>query len=155
MKALQTVTPTDEQLKLLVRPQAGTMVIRGAAGSGKTTTALMMLNLALGYLIDKHSGQEKEITLRVFTFNKTLAAYVDEFVSNEINLIKQDSKVSINSEVTTISKYMWNRINPNTTIVEFRDQRSLINDFIRKNDFEYSFIVDEVEYLLGRLDDNN
>lgn len=155
MKALQKVTPTDEQLKLLVRPQAGTMVIRGAAGSGKTTTALMMLNLALGYLIDKYSDQRKEITLRVFTFNKTLAAYIDEFVSNEMNLIEQDSNVFINSEVTTISKYMWNRISPDTKIVELKDQRFLINNFIRENDFEYSFIIDEVEYLLGRLDANN
>ena len=43
MKTLHTKVPTPEQLQLIENPQPGVRLIRGAAGSGKTTTALLML----------------------------------------------------------------------------------------------------------------
>lgn len=47
MKALIDVRPTAEQLALFSRIQPGVEIIRGAAGSGKTTTALLKLRSAI------------------------------------------------------------------------------------------------------------
>lgn len=52
MKTLKNVKLTPEQLKLITHLRPGIKVIRGAAGSGKTTTSLLMLKTALGYLLD-------------------------------------------------------------------------------------------------------
>ena len=43
MRTLQNVTPTPEQLPILTDDRPGFRLIRGAAGSGKTTAALLRL----------------------------------------------------------------------------------------------------------------
>ena len=46
MRLLPSVTPTDEQLQLIGDEKPGYRLIRGAVGSGKTTTALLCLHQA-------------------------------------------------------------------------------------------------------------
>ena len=46
MKVLPFVPATSEQLTILKHEKRGTLIIRGAAGSGKTTTALLRLKVA-------------------------------------------------------------------------------------------------------------
>jgi hypothetical protein len=43
MKTLAPPTPTPEQLRIIGSAHVGVEIIRGAAGSGKTTTALLRL----------------------------------------------------------------------------------------------------------------
>ncbi|MET9526990.1 hypothetical protein [Streptomyces coeruleorubidus] len=40
MKVLRPTQPTSEQLTVITNHKPGVFVVRGAAGSGKTTTAL-------------------------------------------------------------------------------------------------------------------
>lgn len=152
MQSLQRVRPTNEQLKLLTRPQLGTMIIRGAAGSGKTTTSLLMLNLSMGYLIDRFSmrGIDSKINIRVFTFNKTLAGYIDELVKHEVSLLESTSIVEV--EVTTLFKYFRERIEAKPSIISLSEQSNKISTFCFSIPLERTFIVDEVDYLLGRLE---
>jgi len=44
MKTLAQVIPTSEQLAIISHPRAGIQLIKGAAGSGKTTTASYVAN---------------------------------------------------------------------------------------------------------------
>lgn len=157
MKTLQSVKPTDEQLKLMVRPRPGTLIIRGAAGSGKTTTSILMMKLSIGYFIEEFNRRnlDEKIKIRIFTFNKTLAAYITDLVQRESFLTNQKNQRKLDIEVTTLSKYMHQRINGNPTILSLADQAKLIKRLSVNLSLSTQFIIDEVEYLLGRLNEDN
>ncbi|NGZ68758.1 hypothetical protein G6Z92_17665 [Vibrio aestuarianus subsp. cardii] len=154
MKTLQVVAPTDEQLKLMVRPRPGTLIIRGAAGSGKTTTSILMMKLSIGYFLEEfaRAGIEEKINIRIFTFNKTLSAYVNDLVTNE-TLLSTKHNDKLNIEVSTLSKYMYKRIDGRPNILSLTKQAERIRKFCHTVPLDDQFLVDEVEYLLGRLDE--
>ncbi|WP_086775382.1 3'-5' exonuclease [Vibrio coralliirubri] len=156
MKTLQSVSPTDEQLKLMVRPRPGTLIIRGAAGSGKTTTSILMMKLSIGYFLEEFARQNIQqcINIRIFTFNKTLAAYVNDLVQTESHLAQSIKDKKLNIEVSTLAKYMRRRINGHVSILSFSPQSNLIQMFGSQIPLDNQFLVDEVEYLLGKLDED-
>ena len=65
MKALIDVVATPEQLALFSRVRPGVDVIRGAAGSGKTTTAILKLRSAVGFYVARMSRQKTPSPVRV------------------------------------------------------------------------------------------
>lgn len=153
MKALQSVRPTDEQLKLMVRPRPGTLIIRGAAGSGKTTTSILMMKLSIGYFLEEFTRldiQEK-IKIRIFTFNKTLSAYINDLVFSETLLSTPENHIKLDIDVLTLSKYMYNKINGSPVILNLQEQAQYISNFSPLVPLDTQFLIDEVEYLLGRL----
>ncbi|MEZ8650617.1 3'-5' exonuclease [Vibrio splendidus] len=156
MKTLQTVEPTPEQMKLMVWPRPGTKIIRGAAGSGKTTTSILMMKLSIGWLIDyfAQNNNESTINIRVFTFNKTLAAYIEDLVKEEAILPLEVQK-KLDVQVTTLSKYMYRRLGQPPRIWSATVQANKIKALGVSVPLQAQFLADEVEYLLGRLDEGD
>lgn len=155
MKTLQAVRPTDEQLKLMVRPRPGTLIIRGAAGSGKTTTSILMMKLSIGYFLEEFArlGIQEKINIKIFTFNKTLSAYINDLVVSETLLSTPENSNKLDIDVLTLSKYMYNRIDGNPEILSFQEQAQEIRRIRHSIPLSIQFLIDEVEYLLGRLDE--
>ncbi len=56
MRILPVVKPTSEQLQLLLDTKPGVFIIKGAAGSGKTTTALMRLRHLCAWWLKRGDG---------------------------------------------------------------------------------------------------
>lgn len=152
MKTLQTVKPTPEQMKLMVLPRPGTKIIRGAAGSGKTTTSILMMKLSIGWLIDHFAQNNNDnlINIRVFTFNKTLAAYIEDLVKEE-SILPLDVQKKLNVTVTTLSKYMYRHMGNHPKIWNAKTQENNIKRLGALIPLQPQFLADEVEYLLGRL----
>ena len=71
MRTLRSVTPTPEQLSILSRTKLGVELIRGAAGSGKTTTALLRLKSLIGSFLNRRRRENDTTPVRVLilTFN--------------------------------------------------------------------------------------
>src|SRR3954467_13370385 len=78
MRTLRSVAPSREQLKIFSRTKAGVELIRGAAGSGKTTTALLRLKSLIGLFLSrrKRENDATPIKILVLTYNRTLRGYI-------------------------------------------------------------------------------
>ena len=69
---LKRITLRGEQKKVLFLPPTNPIQIKGVAGSGKTTVALYRAK----HLLETQANLFKETKIIIFTFNKTLAAYI-------------------------------------------------------------------------------
>lgn len=125
-------------------------MIRGAAGSGKTTTAVLKLKLFLLYWISIRRVAESEEPIRalILTFNKTLKGYVKELVAE--NITGKNVQVS----VETFSHWAYNLLDkPDICGLELIAYYA--NQHAITIGLPASFIVDEATYAMGRfLPDN-
>ena len=69
---LKKITLKGEQKKVLFLPPTNPIQIKGVAGSGKTTVALYRAK----HLLETQNTLFQEAKIVIFTFNKTLAAYI-------------------------------------------------------------------------------
>ncbi|WP_350431354.1 3'-5' exonuclease [Shewanella sp. H8] len=152
MKNLQQVKPTPEQLKLITIPTPGIRIIKGAAGSGKTTTSLLMLRTALGYLLDvsREKNDSPTINVKVFSFNRTLAAYVSQ-LAKDISLTIKAKPGELNVEVTTLGKYLNEKALSKNNIISEVVKSKKIKELAGCIPLLSDFLIDEVEYVLGLL----
>jgi superfamily I DNA/RNA helicase len=147
MRALLDVTPTPEQLSLFSRVKPGVEVIRGAAGSGKTTTALLKLRSTLSSFINRKRRQNRADPIRilVLTFNSTLSGYISELASKQV--AESDD---IHLEIMTFGKWATGILG-HQTIMDYSTRTRLLASLGSRIDLPDSFIEEEVDYLLGRF----
>lgn len=69
---LKRISLKGEQKKVLFLPPTNPIQIKGVAGSGKTTVALYRAK----HLLETQANLFKETKIAIFTYNKTLAAYI-------------------------------------------------------------------------------
>jgi hypothetical protein len=91
MKTLGNVTPTSEQLTVIDNSSPDFWLIRGAAGSGKTTTALLRLKFLVRYWRERRAdlGLEAPVRVLVLTFNRTLRGYIAELAEQQISTVSR------------------------------------------------------------------
>ena len=90
MKALTDVNPTSEQLPIISNPQHGVTLIRGAAGSGKTTTALLMIKQLSAFWLRRRTRNHDAapVNILVLTYNRTLRGYLHISPKSRLNIAK-------------------------------------------------------------------
>ncbi|MEN4739749.1 UvrD-helicase domain-containing protein [Pantoea agglomerans] len=147
MKVLSNIRPTAEQLSLVGQNREGVEVICGAAGSGKTTTALLRLK-SLCYMFNvrhQREGNDDPVKILVLTFNKTLAGYIKELVHSQL-----PNTINIELEISTFSKWAYQNVRPDKQIINYSS--GLLYSYARAIDsLSQDYVVNEVEYLLGRF----
>lgn len=146
MKKLPVIRATDEQLPLMSQNRLGVEVIRGAAGSGKTSTALLRLRSLVHMYIARHDrmGIADPVKILVLTFNRTLAGYVSALAENQIN---EDAKVEL--EVSTFSKWAWEKLGrPRVSRSVDEDLKGFAHRFVG---LDAGYAASEAEYSMGRF----
>lgn len=147
MKALIDVVATAEQLALFSRVIPGVVVIRGAAGSGKTTTAILKLRAAVGFFINRMRRQpdKRPVKVLVLTFNRTLRGYVTELAEKQF---EQGSAISL--EISTFSSWALGLLGK-PKIIDAELGESKIRQLSKHLDLDFDFIKEETDYVLGRF----
>ena len=152
VKCLKNVTPTPEQLKIIGVNRLGAEVIRGAAGSGKTTTAILRLKALIGMNIRRRQQENstKPINILVLTFNRTLKAYIEELTQAQID----DPR--INLVISNFAQWQLNmytgHYHTTPTIVDQKALGYFIQSTVHNIQLPSDFIENEVDYILGRFD---
>lgn len=149
MRVLQDFEPTPEQLQIVADNRPGFRIIRGAAGSGKTSTALLQLRLQIAARLRRRQreGASEPVRALVLTFNRTLRGYVEELAR------KADTgDDSLILDIYTFGS--WSRRLAGVASVLGRDETA---DMLRPHlaDIgirgQQAFLIDEIEYVLGRF----
>lgn len=148
MKALINVTPSPEQMSLFARSSAGVEVIRGAAGSGKTTTALLKLRSAAGFYINRAKSRPKPEPVRilVLTFNRTLRGYIAELTERQFA-----GEPLVQLDFFTFNKWAKN-LTGASNIINITQTAAYLKGFAGALKLDPEFVVDEAMYVLGRFE---
>lgn len=142
MRVLRDVAPTPQQLTLIDDAKPGVLVIRGAAGSGKTTTALLRLRSLVGFWQRRQRDGyvTGDIRVLVLTYNKTLRGYLaslakDMTDEDGVHLVIKNFDQWTNSCLG----------NPNKVSGNGR----LVSALVAQGLPASSFMLNEVEYVQG------
>lgn len=147
IRTLQSITPTAEQLSIFSRTRSGVELIRGAAGSGKTTTALLKLRSLIAFFVNRRrrNGSSDPVRVLVLTYNRTLRGYI-----RDLTLAQTNGSEPVELEVETFAKWSLNRLS-NPTLLSDDTARIQIATLGKNLPLDADFLGDEVEYLLGRF----
>ncbi len=147
MRTLPSVTPTPEQLAIFSRTTPGVLIIRGAAGSGKTTTALLRLRALIRFFTNRKRrvGDPNPVTVLVLTFNRTLRGYIEALTREQAT-----EMVGVDLEISTFGK--WSKsLFPDLRIVNEEVRTNLIWSLGKSLGLPHDFLIEEVDYVLGRF----
>lgn len=147
MKALLDITPSPEQLALFSRIRPGVEIIRGAAGSGKTTTALLKLRAAVGFYINRRRRQSNrgDVRVLVLTYNRTLRGYINELATKQL-----PSGGGVELEVSTFSGWAQ-AILGNIDVLDAKDSTEMLQSLASRTAIDPVFAAEEAMYLMGRF----
>ena len=150
MRVLERVETTPEQKRLLESFRLGPTVVRGAAGSGKTTVCLMRLDGMCATMASRfrRQGRTDRVRALVLTFNKTLSAYVRR-LTEVSNFSPAASAVDL--EVATFAQ--WACARSGIGRVAENECRAELRALCVEADLPYdlTFLLGELDYLTGRF----
>ena len=140
---------TPEQLPILNNVDPGFWLIRGAAGSGKTTTALMRLRQLCRSRIEgqKRADSEEPVRVLALTFNRTLCGYIRQLANEQVAASDE-----LRLEVATFGGWAWDIIGGGNILNDDGEdemRRLLRNAGVSSENLNY--FVDEVKYVRGRF----
>lgn len=147
MHVLRRVPPSPEQIGIIRRIQSGVSLIQGAAGSGKTTTALLALRAATGATVNqlRNEGLLPAHVL-VLTYNNSLRSYISAVAEGEMGDYSDDVRLFISTfDKWALDTLGWPRVN------RVNEARTRLKRLARPFQRDTPFVIDEVEYLLGRF----
>ena len=149
MHTLRSSRPTPEQLKILADVEPGFRVIRGSAGSGKTSAALLRLRQLCRSRRNRRARQEdnEPVSVLVLTFNRTLRGYISQLATQQVS--EADDLII---KIDTFGHWALDLVGELDILED--DGRGWIGDQltgINTTTENVDYFVDEVKYIQGRF----
>lgn len=149
MRTLEVVPPTPEQLTILQDTGLGFRLIRGAAGSGKTITALLRLQQLCRARQQRRGrlSSSEPIRVLVLTFNRTLQGYISQLVTEQV-----DQADDLILTVDTFAHWALGLIGGRHVLSDGgRDRIAPLVQRAGVPKQHLDYYTDEIEYVLGRF----
>jgi superfamily I DNA/RNA helicase len=160
---LKKITLKGEQKKVLFLPPTNPIQIKGVAGSGKTTVALYRAK----HLLETQANLFKETKIVIFTYNKTLAAYIKAIkpyinggYQKDSDEIKSKTADGLNVQIINFHSWAYHfaGIQYNQTVMQWT-QIEIIENIISGLTSSTSNILDksaeffqeEISWMKGKL----
>lgn len=147
MKALVDIAPSAEQLPIISNPKNGVTLIQGAAGSGKTTTALLMLKQLSSFWL-RHRERNNNfdpVQILVLSFNSTLRGYINHLAERQV-----ESHTQAIIDIVTFGK--WSKdLTATPNVLNYNQRNTILSGFASSINLPNNFLCDEIEYCLGRF----
>lgn len=160
MKFLRPITLTQEQKKVANLPLVGERLIKGSAGSGKTTVAIYRLMTVAKTIRDdkKRTGDTSPVICRIVTYNNTLRSYVEALVNNE--KISPGGGAEIVIHVSTFDKWAYENCSPESLFfltdpknTKSQEGQAVVMRSSLKHglaSLDPRFVLAEITYILGK-----
>lgn len=152
VKILPTGLPTPEQLAILSIDKPGVLLLKGAAGSGKTTTALLRLRQQCRAWLARRTrlGLTAPVRTLVLTYNRTLEGYIAE-------LARQQVLGSPDLDLTVSTFVRWSRDllvadGRSPALLNSDETNRLLRPKLAPLELPDRLGLDEVDYVLGRFE---
>ncbi len=147
MKALPTIKPTPEQLPIIQDTKPGVSLIRGAAGSGKTTTALLRLRQLAGFWLYRRTRLNivEPVRMLVITFNSTLKGYIEGLAQQQLG-----GHSNLDMTVSTFAKWA-SECAPGIKLMENSERSGMLASLGIALGLKSDFLIDEIDYILTRF----
>lgn len=149
LKHLERIEPSPEQLKIISTNQLGAELIRGSAGSGKTTTAILRLT-SLASMMQARKDRicdENPVRGLLLTFNRTLSGYVRALL--EAQVMGTGHKI----EISTFANWSMTKLGIND--IHSKHTKNFLRNLVKRfSGLDPCYVENEVNYLLGRFEPN-
>lgn len=146
MRVLSDITPNKQQRLIIADYRPGYALIRGAAGSGKTTTAVLRLRQVAGVWRRQRIrvGSDEPVRMLVLTYNRTLRGYIEHLVDEQVHDL-----TGVDLTLDTFGRWAWSLLG-GPEVLGDAQREAIIWRFGARLGLSRDFLLNEVEYVLGR-----
>jgi superfamily I DNA/RNA helicase len=147
MRVLQSVQPSPEQLPIVLEDRPGIAVLRGAAGSGKTTTALLRLKQLCRARVARQERLQhsRPVRVLVLTYNRSLAGYIAALAQEQVA-----DAARLDLTVSTFASWAQDLLG-HIPILDDDDRKAILRRLGTHLGLDLTFLDGEVHYALGRF----